>query len=244
MKKYMLVALFVAAVVYGCKHEVANPSTQGTTNPVDTTGTANNGNTAGNNSGGSSNGICFERDILPIFSTNCAKSGCHDVQSHEDGYVFDTYANIMMKDVRAGNADGSKVYRVLVDPDPNDRMPQYPNPPLSSTQIALIKQWINEGAQNATNCTSNCDPNAFTYLQTVKPIIDANCLGCHNSSLASGGLDYSTYAGLQAVALNGRLLGAITHAAGFTPMPYNRPKLSDCNIDQITKWVNAGAPNN
>jgi hypothetical protein len=46
------------------------------------------------------------------------------------------------------------------------------------------------------------------------------------------------------VADNGKLVGAITHAAGFLPMPQSAPKLSDCNINKIKDWVNRGALNN
>ena len=69
-------------------------------------------------------GICFENDILPVFQSYCAKSGCHDATTASDGYVLDSYANIISKEVEPGNAAGSKIYRVLTE-DGDDRMPWY-----------------------------------------------------------------------------------------------------------------------
>jgi len=43
---------------------------------------------------------------------------------------------------------------------------------------------------------------------------------------------------------NGKLLGAVTHASGYSPMPKNQAQLSDCNIQKITNWINKGALNN
>ncbi len=52
------------------------------------------------------------------------------------------------------------------------------------------------------------------------------------------------YAIVKAAAVNGLLLGVITHAPGFAQMPKDAAKLSDCNIAVIRKWINDGAPDN
>lgn len=89
-----------------------------------------------------------------------------------------------------------------------------------------------------------CIDTSASYKSSIKPIVEANCVTCHNPNNPNGNHDYSTYSGLQEVAKNGLLIGAITHAPGFTPMPKNRAQLSECQINQIKKWVNTGAPNN
>jgi hypothetical protein len=122
-------------------------------------------------------------------------------------------------------------------------MPPKGNPALSNDQLNTIRQWIAEGAQNTSGC-STCDTSLFTFSGAVQPIMQANCTGCHSTGLANGGVDLSTYNGVRSVALDGRLYSAITHAPGFVPMPQNGNMLSDCNITQIAKWINAGAPNN
>lgn len=232
MKKGIAVlAVTLLVVLYACKHETVNPQ--------------NTGNTGNGGNGGNDNDIvCFEADILPIFQTSCAKSGCHNASSAQKGYVLDSYNNIVKKGIKKGNANNSDIYKALIDSDPNDRMPQPPYPALLPQQIALIKKWIDQGANNTTNCGTACDATQFAYTANIKPIIDKSCINCHSGTAASAGLNFSTHAGLQAVALNGRLYGAITHAANYKAMPQGGNKLSDCNISQIQKWIQAGAPNN
>jgi hypothetical protein len=56
--------------------------------------------------------LCFQRDILPIFHSNCAMAKCHDAITHKDGYTLLNYSGVM-KGVKAGNATQSKLYRVV-----------------------------------------------------------------------------------------------------------------------------------
>jgi hypothetical protein len=232
MRKIWVLVVFCLVVIYACKHEIA---------VVNGTGQTGNG---GGTGGGQTTQICFEADILPIFNTNCAKSGCHDVASHNQGYVFDSYANIVKKGIVAGFADKSDVYEKITETDPGKRMPQPPNPELTAAQKDLIKRWINEGAKNTTNCRVVCDSAKFSYLAVIRPVIDNNCVGCHNGPGAPRGLDYTNYNILKTVAANGRLMGAITHSPGYVAMPLGKPPLDICDIIKIRKWAAAGAPNN
>jgi uncharacterized membrane protein len=229
MKKIVIMMIFGVMVLFACRHAILSPAGGTVTTPV-------------NPPPPLTGEVCFN-DVLDIFRSSCAKSGCHDAASAQKGYVFDSYSNIMQKDIRPGDAAASKVYRMITEPDPGKRMPRLPYPPLLPEQVSLIQKWINQGARNTTGCGNACDTTQFTYT-AVKKIIDAKCINCHSGSTPSGGLDYSTYAGLKAVADAGRLVGAITHSAGYTPMPFQQPKLDDCKITQVKKWVQSGAPNN
>ena len=86
--------------------------------------------------------------------------------------------------------------------------------------------------------------STVSFQINVKPILDANCIACHSTEDAAGGLNYDSYEGVQVPANNGRLLGSIKHQAGFIPMPEFAPKLSDCDINKIEMWVKQGALNN
>lgn len=91
-----------------------------------------------------------------------------------------------------------------------------------------------------------CDTTTVTYAATVKPIIDAKCatVGCHDAATAGGGYDFSTHTGTAASVTAGKLLGTVNWTPGFSAMPKNLPKLSSCEINRITRWVNQGALNN
>ena len=233
-KSYIVLAALITAltVINACKHEIPDAAT-GSGAPDPTPVPLPGGSTL----------VCFESQILPLFQSNCAKSGCHDAASRQDGYVFDSYVNIVKKDVRPGRADNSKVYKVLFETG-NDKMPRPPNPDLTAAQKALIGRWINEGAKNTVNCGTSCDSTQFKYGANVAPLISTYCLGCHSGAAPSAGINLSTYTGVRTAALSGRLVGAVSHAPGYSPMPKNAGKLSACQITQITKWVNSGSPNN
>lgn len=189
-------------------------------------------------------GICFTRDILPIFISNCAKAGCHDAMTARDGYRFTDYNSIVAKEFVAGNADETELYEKITEDRNDKRMPPMPNSPLTAAQISLIRRWINEGAKNTTGCSTPCDSNNYSYASGIKPVFDKYCKGCHSGANAPKGILLDSYLNTKSALNSGRLLGAMKHEAGFTPMPFGGSKLSDCEIRQVEKWIEAGAQDN
>jgi hypothetical protein len=216
---------------------------------------ADNGNN--NNGGGGGGGdtlelgipcdpdtVYFENDILPLLLSNCAMSGCHDVDTHEEGIILSTYDYIMSGDedlVTPGNANNSKLYEQLFE-DGEDRMPPPPNSPLTSAEKELIYTWIEQGALN--NYCEDCDTSSVTYANSIDPIMSSFCTGCHNSADPQAGIDLSNYDGVSVVAADGSLVGSVSHEAGYVPMPYGGSWLPQCQIDKIRIWVDAGYQNN
>lgn len=90
----------------------------------------------------------------------------------------------------------------------------------------------------------HCDTTNIVYNVTIRQILTSNCLECHSTDNASGGLNFETYAGITPVVKDGRLIGAIKHLPGYVPMPEFSAQLADCEIGKIQKWINNGAPNN
>ena len=84
-------------------------------------------------------------------------------------------------------------------------------------------------APSKLNCsTSN------SYSNNIKGLIDMHCAkSCHSASKHADGIDLSTYAAAKVYAANGRLMGSITHAIGYKPMPSSTSKLGACEINQI-----------
>ncbi|MEZ4944029.1 MAG: c-type cytochrome domain-containing protein [Cyclobacteriaceae bacterium] len=187
-------------------------------------------------------GVCFESSILPIFVSSCAKPGCHDAVTREEGFNLTSYANIIKKGIVPGNANESKLYKVTTKSG-EDQMPPYPDLPLTQPQRDSIAKWINGGAKNTVKCNCACDSTAYTYQATIAPLLQGYCVGCHTVSSLGGNINLSNYAGVKASIDNGRLMGSIKHESGFSPMPKGS-KLSDCQITQISKWVSEGALNN
>jgi hypothetical protein len=242
--KLSVLALALITIIYSCAHKSSDiqPSTS-------TTGSGTGDSTNNNNGGGTTTppdtGLCFERDILPIFISNCAKSGCHDAASAQDGYVFTSYQTIIAKKFRAGDPNETELYEKITEDDSRKIMPPPPNSPLTADQVGKINRWIRMGAPNTTGCSSgSCDSSKFTFSGTIQPLLNTNCKGCHNSTGASGGVNLDSYNGVKVVASDGRLLGVTKQLAGYPAMPRGGNKLSDCRIMLLEKWVTAGAQNN
>lgn len=184
--------------------------------------------------------VYFQNEIAPLITSSCTTSGCHDAISKASGVTLTSYANILNY-VIAGNASSSKLYKVLVKTG-SERMPLPPLPALTTDQIAKVQKWINQGAKN--NFCSSCDTTKYTYTAAVQPILQTNCVGCHSTASAGGGIDLSSYAQVKIYATNGRLYGSINHTPGYSPMPKNTAQLPACQIIQIKKWIDAGSLNN
>lgn len=225
-----LIFLFVVS----CKHEIPQPIVSDT--PIDP------GN--GNNLPCDSDSVYFNMQILPFLIANCAQSGCHDVASHQDGITITSYQTLMNAGIiEIGDPNDGDLIDVITTSDPDDRMPPPPAMALSNQQIQLIQTWIAQGAQNL-NCDGGCDTSNVTFNAVIKPIIQNKCQGCHQGTSPGGGVNLSTYLGVQGSAIDGSLLGTIQHLTGWSAMPKNTSKLPDCDIAKIRIWVNAGAPNN
>jgi uncharacterized membrane protein len=214
--------------------------------PVDTTGNNGGGNGNPNAHPCDPDSIYFNQQILPILTSNCAMPGCHDAQSHEEGIILDNYQNVRNTGkIKLSNPADSKIYKVLNLTDPGDRMPPPPAAALPQAQRDLILKWIQQGALNLV-CDADCDTTNVTFAASVMPVIESRCKGCHSGASPQGGIALTNHAQVKATVSNGTLWGSITHAGGFTAMPYpaGSAKMPDCDIRKIKIWIDAGAPNN
>ncbi len=153
------------ALTAGC-----NPSTTLDGNGNDNTSTGDNGSTGGNendNAGANDNAgtdvVSFAGDIQPIFTTNCA--GCHSPGGAADlagialqlteGVAYDllvSQPSVQDPDltlVAPGDPDASLLLAKVESDSPpvGLRMPRFA-PALSDDEIALIRSWIQQGAEN------------------------------------------------------------------------------------------------
>ncbi len=206
--------------------------------------------------GGSATSTCdpdtvyFQNQVLPLLQSNCAISGCHDATTRKEGVQLTDYNSIVKTGgVVAGNPNSSKLYTILSggggDNDKSTQegiMPPPPKSPFSTDQKNLVKNWILQGALN--NVCDACDTTNVSFKTSVFPIVETYCLGCHSGTAPGGGIYLRDYNDLVAVANNGKLMGSIRHDAGYSPMPKNANKLSDCQIATFNIWIKNGTPNN
>jgi mono/diheme cytochrome c family protein len=156
--------------------------------------------------------------------------------------VLDNYQNIMNTGkVKPGNPNGSDLYEVLTETDPDKRMPPPPASALSAEQIELIRKWIQQGAKN--NSCDGCDTAAVTFSNHVLPTVKQFCQSCHGSTVQNGGVKLTTHAEVVSAVTTRNLVENINHAPGFKAMPPGA-KLPKCEIRKVEIWVDAGMPNN
>jgi len=89
-----------------------------------------------------------------------------------------------------------------------------------------------------------CDISNVTYSGTIAQIMSDNCNQCHDGSNANTTVRTDNYPNLKATYDSGRLWGSVNHDSGFSFMPKDRPKLSDCDLSKIWIWIDGGALDN
>src|SRR5688572_5181621 len=126
-----IVFILMMMLFWSCKHEPIEPAVITEDNTGSGNGGGGNGG-GGNGGGGSGNtGIpCdpdtayFQNDILPLFISNCAKSGCHDAATHQEGFVFNSYSGIMGSgEIEAGDPSEGDIMEAITEDDPDKIMP-------------------------------------------------------------------------------------------------------------------------
>ncbi|HNX75052.1 MAG TPA: carboxypeptidase regulatory-like domain-containing protein [Candidatus Rifleibacterium sp.] len=96
-------------------------------------------------------GGSFSRNILPVFSVNCAIVGCHNDSSAASSLRLNSYANLM-RGSRTGavvlpyDAATSKLIRRIKGIE-TPRMPK-DRAALATSDQGLLANWINGGARN------------------------------------------------------------------------------------------------
>lgn len=89
--------------------------------------------------------------------------------------------------------------------------------------------------------TGGCDTTNIAYSLEVQNILTNNCYSCHSVSNNVSGFPFDSYAQLKAYADNGKLGASIRDISN--PMPPTG-LMSECDINRIEAWINAGAPDN
>ncbi len=183
--------------------------------------------------------VCFNTEVLPLYVSYCASSGCHDVTSHREGVITTSYGYIM-NGIRPKNVNGSPYYTII-----GNGMPPRSHAQLTNTQVAVIKKWIDQGALN-TNCTNVCDTTVYTYSGAIQSILTNNCAGCHGTSPGSANIYIGTYASAKAyISANKSIFNnAVNYSTSIVASKRMPPagKLVDCKLLQIQKWINNGYP--
>ena len=185
--------------------------------------------------------VYYKEQIMPLMQAKCVS--CHNVQKAKEGIMLDNYDNIK-KTIQVQNSFGI-IKNELESVLRTNYMPPGKHEKLSEVEKKLVYKWIQQGMQN-NSCVDvlaekpNIAAADITFENTVKEILDAQCVGCHNTGNADAGIDLTNLSTIKSLAFNGLLTRVINHSEGVRAMPLNGEKLSEIKIKNIESWINNG----
>jgi hypothetical protein len=94
--------------------------------------------------------------------------------------------------------------------------------------------------EKVTPIDQQCN-TTISFANDVMPILQANCISCHDQGNASGGYDFSTYTSVSA---NSNAIIGSVKASGYQLMPIGGPALPDSTIQKIKCWIEQGKLDN
>jgi Planctomycete cytochrome C/Ankyrin repeats (3 copies) len=197
--------------------------------------------------------VDFGRDVQPILRDQCY--ACHGPEQQMNGLRLDRRADAMRGGTQSvigpGNAEGSRLYHRLIGTSVGSRMP--PTGPLDSEKVAVIKAWIDQGADWPDDLAGIAvslpvDPDAERLAGFIRSgnrtAIDGVLRKNPKAAVArtKGGSTPLMFAALYGdTTLVKRLieLGAeagVANVAGATPLMWASP-----NVDKMRLLLDAGA---
>jgi hypothetical protein len=78
------------------------------------------------------------------------------------------------------------------------------------------------------------------YSTDILPIVESQCLSCHNDNAASGNNSYSTYAQFRDATENGDVIDRITRNVGDPSLMPQGNQLPQNSINLILQWQTDG----
>jgi hypothetical protein len=88
--------------------------------------------------------VCFDRDVLIVFQTNCSTNTCHN-GTGDSRLLLDNYTSISQA-VVPGKPYSSSIYKSIIATSGENRMP--PDKSLTLENRTIIRLWIEQGAKS------------------------------------------------------------------------------------------------
>jgi len=196
--------------------------------------------------------VVFDKDVAPIFKSNC--TGCHGDSvkmkelnlNSEEGALKGSESGAV---IVPGKPDESVLYKKVRD----GSMPMG-KPHLSDQQIEAISSWI-KGSGSETAKTETVDNSPLTQHDVV-PILLTRCTVCHGLRKQEGGLDLRSKASMLKGGKSGpamvlgkpedSLLIKRVNAGEMPPkqklIVVGVKPISPAETEKIARWIRQGAP--
>lgn len=123
---------------------------------------------------------------------------------------------------------------------------------LAATAVLAVKAASNPATGSSGAAGTQPVPAAApSYKRDVAPILERSCVRCHGPERADKGLRLDSYRGTLAGDSYGAVLlpwrsslSAIVSVIKYGTMPHDGMKLPPAEIETVSRWIDAGAPEN
>ncbi|MBW7881311.1 MAG: c-type cytochrome [Caldilineaceae bacterium] len=212
--------------------------------------------------------VNYEDHVLPIFEQHCAE--CHGDEKAEEGLKLITYRSALAGSqygpvLVPGDPDNSYLVEMVV----SGKMPKRGDP-LTPEEIEIIIAWIRAGAPEQGTPSGEATPAPaetpdalpeestpavdlanVSFQNHVLPIFEQHCAECHGDEKAEEGLKLIRYNTALAGSQYGPVIvpgdpdnSYLVEMIVSGKMPKRGDPLSPAEIEIITAWIAAGAPDN
>jgi hypothetical protein len=196
--------------------------------------------------------VSFERDVYPLLEKRC--NSCHHAEEVGGGLDL-TRLSTMLRGgddlgpaIVPGRPDESPLIKVLQEG--SDYFMPKDGDPLAVDEIALLKNWISQGALDDT--PKFPDEQIAFFEKEVRPILFESCFKCHAGDDAESGLQLTSRRGILRggdrgpAAVDGDparslLIAAIKHDGSLT-MPRGGDRLTHAQVASLETWIRNGLP--
>ncbi|MDB6053672.1 MAG: hypothetical protein JWN25_1195 [Verrucomicrobiales bacterium] len=138
--------------------------------------------------------VDFQTTIKPIFEAHCIS--CHGADKPKGGLSMLSRAALLKggetgKDLVPGNFRDSLIHSTLLLPADNDAAMPPKGPRLGKEQTDALAAWIAQGAEWPESVTLT-QTRKIDFVKDIQPILELNCVVCHQESHVKGGLRLDT----------------------------------------------------
>lgn len=139
----------------------------------------------------------FTRFVQPILESSCVH--CHNADQQKGDGRLDTLENALKGGEHGawlvpGKPEESKLYTSTRLPADDEMvMPPSKEPALTTAQAEHLKAWIAGGAKWPAGLTLGTMPR-MQFVRDIQPILEQNCVSCHNGEKTKGDLNMTTLA--------------------------------------------------
>lgn len=139
--------------------------------------------------------VDFNTQVKPILEAACTH--CHGVDKDKGDFRLHTKEDMMKGNengpgLTPGDLKKSSIYTTLILPADDDMvMPPSKEGLLDKSQIEVVKNWIEQGAEWPAGVTLEVKPR-IDFVKHIQPILEQNCVSCHNPEKDKGSWILST----------------------------------------------------